>query len=154
MAKGCSEVDWHRHWLSLLRSKGIVGLRVVKRKKKKRRKGRRWVRGLKKQNHKLDETHVSYGCADFGFCATFSSDWANNQTCFLNSNPLGEKARVKQIPDQQGGTVLGIMCCTVFKLVSVSWSLFRTVPFYHFAYVDIVMKLLIRPLDLHVFIAT
>lgn len=26
VAKGCHEVVWHRHWLSLLRSEGIVGL--------------------------------------------------------------------------------------------------------------------------------
>ena len=36
MAKGCHEVVWHRHWLSLLRSEGIVGLSWESRRETKR----------------------------------------------------------------------------------------------------------------------
>lgn len=64
VAEGCREVVWHRHWLSLLRSEGIVRLRE-KRKKKKERKGAKWVSEWTKLQIGLDEMQVSWGCAGF-----------------------------------------------------------------------------------------
>lgn len=49
VAEGCREVVWHRHWLSLLRSEGILRLREKKKKKGKERS--EWAN---EQNCKLD----------------------------------------------------------------------------------------------------
>lgn len=64
VAEGCREVVWHRHWLSLLRSEGIVRPRE---KKKKERKGAKWVSKWTKLQIGLDEMQVSWGCAGFLF---------------------------------------------------------------------------------------
>lgn len=50
VAKGCREVVWHRHWLSLLRSEGIVGLSWERKRETKREE---WA-GEREQNCKLD----------------------------------------------------------------------------------------------------
>lgn len=60
VAEGCREVVWHRHWLSLLRSEGIVRLR-----KKRERKGAKWVSKWTILQIGLDEMQVSCGCALF-----------------------------------------------------------------------------------------
>lgn len=60
VAEGCREVVWHRHWLSLLRSEGIARLR-----KKRERKGAKWVSKWTILQIGLDEMQVSCGCALF-----------------------------------------------------------------------------------------
>lgn len=125
VAKGCREVVWHRHWLSLLRSEGIVRLR----EKKKERKGAKWVSEWTKLQIGLDEMQVSWGCAGFLFIyfisfATYCSGQTSNQSCFPNSRPSGERMD-KQITHHQEEVELDhVPHCLLALLSFHSWSLF------------------------------
>lgn len=125
VAEGCREVVWHRHWLSLLRSEGIVRLR------KKKRKERREV------SERMNKTAnwIGWDASVLGMCwlfiflflyffATCCSGWTSNQSCFPNSRPSGERMD-KQITDQQEEAELDhVPHCLLAGLSFDSWPLF------------------------------
>lgn len=115
VAKGCREVDWHRHWLSLLRSEGIVRLSWGRKRAKRRGACR-----LKKELANWMRCKCPVGVSNvFTVELSVQVGLTIGLGCFY-FRPLGERKRVWA---DLGSTKESLIVCG--KCWCLTWSLFR-----------------------------